>query len=107
MPPSCSFSLRIPLVLYEKFEKSVKEGKFPSVSEAIRSYTKVGMHVESYEPKLEDPKFLKSIEDLKQEEGILQWAETLTESQLDAVVMAMKMERERRYENRAMYRKML
>jgi len=105
MKRSCSFSLRIPLELLEKIDNVVKQGKFPSVAEAIRSYVLVGMHVESYKTMIKDPKFLKSIEDLKRTEGIFQWIETLTEEQADAIAMGIKMEKEKRYENRTVYGK--
>ena len=100
MNKSCSISLRLPLDLLEKLENAVKENKFSSVSEAIRSYTIVGMHVESYKTMIKDPKFLKSIEDLKQTEGIFQWIETLTDTEADAITIALKMDKEKRYENK-------
>jgi len=99
---SCSFSLRISLDLLEKLENSVKSGKFSSVSDAIRSYTQVGMHVESYKTMIKDPEFLKSIEELKQTEGIFQWIETLNDQQMDAIATAFTMEKEKRYENKTL-----
>jgi len=97
---SCSFSLRLPLDLLDKLDKTVKEAKFSSISEAIRSYVELGIHVESYKTMIKDPKFLKSIEDLKRTEGIFHWIETLTDEQVDAITTALKMEKENRYENR-------
>jgi len=102
---SCSFSMRIPLDLLEKLENSVKQGKFPSVSEALRSYASVGIHVESYKTLIKEPAFLKSIDDLKQTEGVFQWLETLTDEQADAIATAINMEKEKRNENQAMYDK--
>ncbi len=100
MNRSCSFSLRIPLDLLERLENTVKNNKFPSVSEAIRSYIAVGMHVESYKTMIKDPEFLKSIEELKQTEGIFTWIETLEDQQVDAIATALKMEKEQRFEKR-------
>ena len=97
---SCLFSLRIPLELLDSLERNVKEGKFSSVSEAIRSYIELGMHVESYKIMIKDPKFLKSIEQLKQNEGVFHWIETLTDEQVNAIATALKMEKENRYENK-------
>ncbi len=99
---SCSFSLRLPLDLLDKLENSVKDGKFLNVSEAIRSYIQVGIHVESYKTMIKDPEFLKSIEELKQTEGIFQWIETLNDQQMDAIATAFKMEKEKRYENKTL-----
>ena len=96
---SCNFSIRLPLDLLASLERHVKEGKFSSVSEAIRSYIELGMHVESYKTMIKDPKFLKSIEDLKRTEGIFHWIETLTDEQVDSIATALKMEKENRYEN--------
>ena len=101
MKRSCNFNLRIPLELYDILEKIVKEGKFPSISEAIRSYVRVGMHVESYKTLIKDPAFLKSIDELKQTEGIFHWIETLDDSQADAIATALDMEKEKRYDTRA------
>jgi len=97
MNRSCSFSLRISLELLQKLENGVKENKFPSVSEAIRSYVTVGMHVESYKMMIKDPEFLKSIDELKKTEGIFQWIETLTDSQADAIATALTMDKEKRF----------
>ena len=100
MNRSCSFSLRLSLELLDKLDNTVKEGKFSSISEAIRSYVELGMHVESYKTMIKDPKFLKSIEQLKQNEGVFHWVETLTDEQVDAIATALKMEKENRYENK-------
>ena len=99
MKRSCSFGLRIPLDMFDKLENKVKEGKFQSISEAIKSYIEVGMHVESYKTMIKDPAFLKSIEELKQTEGLFQWTETLKDNEVDAIASALKYEKEKRYEN--------
>ena len=54
---SCSFSIRFPLELLDSLERNVKEGKFSSVSEAIRSYIELEMHIDSYKTIIKDPKF--------------------------------------------------
>jgi len=100
MNRSCSFSLRLQLNLLDKLDNTVKEGKFSSISEAIRSYVELGMHVESYKTMINDPKFLKSIEELKRTEGIFHWIETLTDDQVDSIATALKMEKDSRYENK-------
>jgi len=99
MTYSCGFNLRLPIELRKKLEVSVNEGKFQSISDAIRSYVQIGIHVESYKTMIKDPEFLKSIEELKKTEGIFNWIETLSEEQSDAIAMALKMEKERRTEN--------
>ena len=105
MTRSCSFSLRLPLGLLEKLENSVKEGRYSSVAEAIRTNVEVGFLVESYKAMIKVPEFIKSIDDLKQREGIFQWFDPLTDGQVDAIFTAAKMEKEKRYENQTMYRK--
>ena len=100
MNRSCSFSLRMPNNLLDRLENAVKDGKFRSISEAIREYTEVGMHVETYKTKIKDPKFLKSIEELKKTEGVFKWTEKLSDEEVDAVATALKMEKEKRYENK-------
>ncbi len=96
---SCSFSLRIPLDLLDQLENKVKEGKFQSIAEAMKSYIKVGIHVESYKTMIKDPAFLKSIEELKQTEGLFDWIETLKDNEVDAIASALQMEKEKRVEN--------
>ncbi len=85
--------------MFDKLENKVNEGKFQSISEAIKSYIEVGMHVESYKTMIKDPAFLKSIEELKQTEGLFQWTETLKDNEVDAIASALKYEKEKRYEN--------
>ena len=99
MKRSCLFSLRMSIDLFDKLELKVKERTFGNMSQAIRSYIEVGMHVESYETMIKDPAFLKSIEELKQTEGLFQWTETLKDNEVDAIVSALKYEKEKRYEN--------
>ena len=99
MKRSCHFGLRMPMDLMDKLENKVKEKKFESVSEGIRSYVEVGMHVESYKTMIKDPAFLKSIEELKQTEGLFEWIETLKDIEVDAIASALKLEREKRCEN--------
>ena len=96
---SCSFSIRLPLELLDSLERNVKEGKFSSISDAIRSYIELGMYVESYKTIIKDPQFLKSIEELKQTEGVFDWIETLSDEQANAITTALKIDKEKRYEN--------
>ena len=65
----------------------------------MKSYIKVGIHVESYKTMIKDPAFLKSIEELKQTEGLFDWIETLKDNEVDAIASALQMEKEKRVEN--------
>jgi len=96
---SLLFSFRIPIDMLDKLENKVKENKFENISEAIRSYIEVGIHVESYKSMIKDPAFLKSIDELKKTEGLFQWIETLKDNEVDAIADALKFEKEKRYEN--------
>ena len=88
--------------MLDKLEIKVKENKFENVSEAIRSYIEVGMYIESCKTMIKDPAFLKSIEELKQTEGLFQWIETLKDNEVDAISDALKFEKEKRYENKTL-----
>ena len=90
----------MPNELLQKLEDLVKQGKFPSVSEAIRNFIEVGIFVDSIKHQIKDPTFIKSIEELKQTEGVLQWLESLTDSQADAISMAINMEKQKRSQSR-------
>jgi len=91
--------LRLPLDFFDKLENAKKIGKFPSVAEALRSYAKVGMRVESFKKTIKDPEFLKSIEELKQTEGVFEWIETLSDSEEDAILQGLEMDKEKRFQN--------
>ena len=95
---SCAFSLRVPIELMDKLVDSVKEGKYDDVSKAMRSYIEIGMQVESFEPKINDPEFLKKIEELKETDGVFHWVDSLNDQQVDAIATALKMQKEKRYE---------
>lgn len=97
---SSLFSFRMPLDMLDKLENKVQENIFKNVSEAIRSYVEVGMYIESCKTMIKDPVFLKSIDELKQTEGLFQWIETLKDNEVDAIASAVKFEREKRYENK-------
>jgi len=94
---SCAFSLRVPLELMDKLVDAVKEDKHADISKAMRSYIEIGMLVESYKPKIKDPEFLKTIEELKQNDSIFDWTKSLTDAQLDAIVTALGIEKEKRF----------
>jgi len=98
---SFTIGLRISEDLLGELEKAVyNEKKFNNISEAIRGYVKLGLKVESLKTVIKDPEFLKSIEFLKQTDGIFGWLETLNDQQTDAMAYAIQMEKERRYEKR-------
>ena len=99
MKRSCHFGLRMPIDLMDKLENKVKEKKFESVSDGIRSYIEVGMHVESYKTMIKDPAFLESIEELKKTEGLFEWIETLKDNEVDAIASALKLEKDKRYDS--------
>ena len=96
MNRSCMFSLRLPVAFLENLEKSVKEEKFESVSQGMRYYIELGMLAESFKPSVKDPEFVKSIKELKQNDGLFDWIETLTFEQADAIASALEMTRANR-----------
>ena len=102
MKRSSLFALRMPNDMLDKLEHKIKENKFENISEAIRSYIEVGMYIESCKTMIKDPAFLKSIEELKQTEGLFQWIETLKDNEVDAIADALKFEKEKIYENKTL-----
>ena len=101
MNRSVVFNLRFPADLLDQIEKITEDqdNKFKSISEAIRYYIKIGILIESYKLLIKDPAFLESIEQLKQGDRIFHWSETLEDQHLDALMTALKMEKDRRYSN--------
>lgn len=100
MKRSTIISLRVSLEFLDQMEQAVKEEKFQSISEAIRTYAEVGLRTEKFKMTITDPEFLKSIDELKQNDGIFNWLETLTDSQADAIASAIQLEKEQRYAKR-------
>ena len=94
---SSMISFRIENWLLDELEEDVKQKLFPSVSDAVREYTKLGRLARKYKNKLVDPQFLKTIEDLKKNDSLFQWAAALKDNELDALIYAMKMEKEGRH----------
>jgi len=91
------FSIRMPFDLIDKLEAKVKENKFKSISDAVRQYVQVGIHVESIKSKIKDPDFIKSVEHLKQEDNLIHWAKNLKDNEIDAISLTIQTEKENRY----------
>jgi Arc/MetJ-type ribon-helix-helix transcriptional regulator len=92
--PLVSISVRMPCELLEKLEEKITIKQFKDRSEAIRSYVELGLHVESYRSSIKDPEFLKSMEDLRQDDKIFEWMSSLKENELTAIKTAIELERE-------------
>jgi len=99
MKKSIPFSIRLPLDMVFKLEELTNgaEKKFATVSEAIRDLIEVGLMVNTMKAKIKDPEFLKSIEEIKKKEMIFDWVTTLRDNEMNAIQVAIQMEKDARY----------
>lgn len=93
-----SITFRVEENLIDKLNSSITKNNFGTVSDALKHYIELGMLAESFKTEVQNPDFLKSIDELKQSDGLFQWVETLTENQKDALSYALKQAREVQYE---------
>lgn len=93
----------------EEIEKHVKshsnpDGKFNDTSEAIRELVKVGAKVIEYQQMMKDPakadEFRQKMNEMMQTDKMDQWSETLSNEQLDGVIMFLNIEKEKRYDQK-------
>lgn len=90
-------NFRIENWLLDELENDVKEHKFKSVSEAIREYVQLGRLADKYKNKISNADFLKTVDELKKNDSLFEWAASLKDNELDALTYAIKMEKEGRY----------
>jgi len=91
----------------DEIEKLVKspinhKGPFANTSVAIRECTKVGIKVHNYQEMMKDPEkadeFRKKMQDMIKNEEVFDWVHTLQPDQIDGFLMALQMEKDKRYE---------
>jgi metal-responsive CopG/Arc/MetJ family transcriptional regulator len=87
----------LPIELVEKLDKKVEDRTFSCRAEALRAYCQLGLKAEHFKKQINNPEFLRSIEELKHNDGIFEWIATLTEQQEDAIAFAIQMDKEQRY----------
>ena len=97
---STSVSVRVPNSLLDDLEIEIEKGEFRSTSDAILKCTEVGLEAIRYKEMIKDPKkaeeFAQKVKELVQQDELFSWAETLSTEQVDAFVMMLKMEKEKR-----------
>lgn len=100
-------STRWDMVDLDSVEKLVKspinpKGPFKNTSDAIRECAKVGVKVHNYQEMMKDPEkateFLEKMQDMISNEKVFDWAHTLSPDQIDGFLMALQMEKDKRYE---------
>ena len=100
-------NFRCELSLLDDIEKLVKspltpKGVFPNTSEVIRECTKVGIKVHNYQEMMKDPdkanEFREKMQDMIKNEEVFEWAHTLDQQQIDGFLMALQMEKDKRFE---------
>lgn len=109
MKRSSMFSLRIDNQLLDEFESKVKrhsnpDGKFNSMSECIRDCAKIGSKLLDYQEMMKDPnkskEFQTQMQSIIQNDQVIEYSQTLTDSQINGFMMALQMEKDTRYENK-------
>ena len=83
--PDFVTSIRIPFGMFDELRTKMKEKNIDSISEGIRSYCQLGLWVERIKHQVNDPDFLKKIDQLKEGNKLFEWVETLSEEQARAI----------------------
>jgi len=82
-------AVRLPIDMAEQIGEKVDDGKFKSMSEAVRTYTQAGMRFEKLQKIMEDPKKKAQLEEnvrqAFEEQFHDETLETLDYDQLDAI----------------------
>ena len=98
--PSVSKTVRISFDLWERIQNSVVDGTFPDFSHGIRELAEGGYWLLKNKDKLQDKEIVKQFLDdwnsKMNEKNIFDWVKQLPDSQVEAVRVALEMERERR-----------
>jgi Arc/MetJ-type ribon-helix-helix transcriptional regulator len=84
--------------LITKLNQLVSDATFENVSSAVRELIHIGLLTLNYKQQIKDPEFVKSVDELKQNDNLFNWIETLNQNQQDALFYTLKMTRENRYE---------
>ncbi len=101
--------LRIESQILDEFEKKIQspnnsDAKFNNMSECIRECAKIGSKLLDYKEMMKDPnkaeEFQKKMQDTIQHDQVIEWSQTLSDSQINGFLMALQMEKETRFENK-------
>lgn len=102
-------SIRIQNKDLDDFEKMIKtpanpNGKYNNMSQAIRELTKLGIQVVIYLEMKKDSKknneFMAKMDEMVKNEAFDEFAQVLDNQQLDGFLMLLKMEKEKRYDQK-------
>lgn len=100
-------STRWDLVTIDDIDKLVKTplnptAPFANTSEAVRELAKVGVKVHNYQEMMKDPEkaneFLEQMQSMIKNDKVFEWANTLSNDQIDGFLMALQMQKDKRYE---------
>jgi metal-responsive CopG/Arc/MetJ family transcriptional regulator len=86
----------LPIELVQELDSKVEDRTFSCRAEALRAYCQLGLKAEQFKKQIKDPEFLKSIDEMKQNDGIFEWLATLTPDQENAIAFAIQMDKEQR-----------
>ena len=78
--------------MFTELKEKMKDKNMTSISDGIRSYCQLGLWVERIKHQVNDPEFLKKIDDLKQGNKLFEWTATLSEEQARAIRDAISMD---------------
>jgi len=93
----------MPQDLWEKVNELVEDGTCPDFSHALRSLAEGGLWLQKHKDDIHDPKIIKKfVEEWNasmNEVKIFDWTKQLSDSQINAVGMALDLEKENRYKS--------
>lgn len=84
-------------IVLRQFEEKMREKGMSSLSETIRMYSELGLFIDNIKHEVKNPEFLRQLEEIMNENKIFEWTSSMTDDQLNAIKMAVELEREQRY----------
>lgn len=98
--PSVSISIRLDNELWQDIQEFIVRGDFENTSKALRAFVKLGLWVHKNKGKFENKSQMTELQkmwtDQMNEKQMLDWPKTLSNSQIEGVMMALDLEKEKR-----------
>lgn len=83
--PNSTVTVRLSFQLVTELNKLVMEKKYRDRSDAITQFIRVGLKLDEIKTKSSDPNFTKYLEEMRQNDSILDWTNSLSTDMLAGV----------------------
>ncbi len=100
--PAITASVRMSLELWNQINKFVEDSICKNFSEAARVLIQGGLKLQDFKEVVDEPsklnQFINEMNSIMKKEQIFDWTKSLNEQQIEAIGMALKMEKESRFQ---------